>query len=191
MLSTAFVVLLSFFLPEGAEPYLSADSIYAEHKKADVTVSIFDDAFANQAVAEYRETLAAPETARAGVVVQAVKDSTIADRPAITVDYTKPALVAKLDDKGDVVVVKGVETTRQTYLDLGTQHFVLTVWSKVEGVDITGLSDRLVAEIIAGAGETDTPPKFLIGSAPIEEFAAAMTSETLGEPLRIDVKAGD
>lgn len=187
MLSTAFVVLLSFFLPEGAEPYLSADSIYAEHEKADVTVSIFDDAFAAQALAEYRETLAAPETARAGVEVQAVTDGTIADRAAVTVDYTKPALIAKLDDKGDVVVIEGVETTRQTYLDLGTQHFVLTVWSKEDGVDIPSLSDKLVAEIISGTGETDRTPKFLTNGKPIEAFAEAMTEDTLSAPLRIDL----
>lgn len=187
MLSSALVVLLSFFLPKGAEPYLSPSSIYAEHEKADVTVSIFDDALANQALAEYRETLAAPETARAGVVVQAISDSTIAERPAVTIDYTKPALVAKLDDKGDVVVIKGVETTRQTYLDLGTQHFVLTVWSKVDGVEIPALSDKLVAEIIAGTGQTATPPLFLTNGEPIEAFAEAMTDDFLSAPLRIDL----
>ena len=187
MLTSTLVVLLSFFLPSGAEPYLSAGSIYAEHEKADVTVSIFDDAFAAQAVAEYRETLASPETARAGVIVQAVSDSIIADRPATIVDYTKPALVAKLDDKGDVVVVEGLETTRQTYLDLGTQHFVLTVWSKVDGVDIPALSDKLVDELIAGEGETDVSPKFLVGGAPIEAFAETMTDGVLSAPLRIDL----
>jgi hypothetical protein len=138
-------------------------------------------------VAEYRETLVAPETARAGVVVQAVFDGTIANRPAITVDYTKPALVAKLDDKGYVVVVKGVETMRQAYLDLGTQHFVLTVWSKVDSVDIPALSDKLVAEFIAGAGETDATPRFLTGGEPIEAFAEAMTEDILTAPLRIDL----
>lgn len=187
MLSSTLVVLLSFFLPTGAEPYLSADSIYAEYENADVTVSIFDDEFANRAVAEYRETLTSPETARAGVIVQAISDTTVAERPATTVDYTKPAAVAKLDDKGDVVVVEGLETTRQTYLDLGSQHFVLTVWSKVDDVDVPALSDELVAQLIKGQGETDFLPKFLVDGAPIEVFAETMAEGLLSAPLRIDL----
>ena len=187
MLSSTLVILLSFFLPAGAEAYLSADSIYVEHKQADVTVSIFDDALAAQAVQQHRDTLAAPDTARAGVIVQSVADSIIADRAAVTIDYSKSALVAKLDDQGDVLVVEGLEQTRQTYLDLGAQHFVLTVWSKVDGVDIGALSDGLVAEIIAGEGETDRPPQFITGGAPIEAFSKTMTEDVLSAPLRVDV----
>ena len=64
---------------------------------------------------------------------------------------------------------------------------MLTVWSKVDSVDIPALSDKLVAEFIAGAGETDATPRFLTGGEPIEAFAEAMTKDILTAPLRIDL----
>lgn len=191
MLSTTLVVLLSFFLPKGAETYLAEGSVYAEYQQADVTFSIFDDALAMQAQAEYRETLAGPETARAGVVVSAITEDVIAGRPAVTIDYSKPAAVAKLDADGKVVVVEGLERTRQTYFDLGKQHLVLTVWTKVDEVDVSAISDEFVGQLLSGEGEAQEIPAFLAGGAPIEEFADTLTSDVLGQPLRVDVETSE
>ncbi len=190
MLSTAFVILLSFFLPQGAEPYLSEGSAYAEYRQADVTFLVFDDDLALQAQAEFRETLAKPETARASVTVAAITENVIAGREALTIDGSKPAAVAKLDADGKVVVVKGVERTRQTYFDLGEQHLVLTVWSKVDEVDVKAISGEFADQLLGGEGETVEVPSFLINGVPIEEIATTFTSDILGEPLRVDVNTG-
>lgn len=191
MLSTALVILLSFFIPAEAEVYLSEGSVYAEYREADVTFSVFGEALARQAQAEFRETLAKPETARAGVTVAAVTEGVIAGREAVTIDYAKPAAVAKLDADGKVIIVKGEERTRQTYFDLGAQHLVLTVWTKVDGVDVAAISDELVEKFLEGDGETLGVPAFLVGGVPIEDFAETLTSDVLVAPLRVDVNVGE
>lgn len=189
MLSAAFVILLSFFVPKGAEAYLAEGSVYVEYQKADVTFSMFDEGMAMQAQAEFRETHAQPETARAGVVVMSIEDRQIADRSAMTIAYSKPAAVVKLNASGDVIVVEGVERTRQTYIDLGAQFLVLTVWSKIDDVNVAAISEELVARVQAGEGEAREGPAFQIGGVPIEAFAATLASDILGEPLRVDVTA--
>ena len=187
MLTSIAAVLMSFFLPAGAEAYLSERSVYVAYQQADVTFSIFDEALATQAQDEFRVALERPEAARAGVVVSAIAEAVVAGRGAVAVDYSKPAAAAKLNADGDVVVMQGVERTRQTYVDLGAQHLVLTVWTKVDGVDVAATSDGLIAAFLSGGGEALDLPAFLVGGVPIEAFAETLTSDVLGAPVRVDV----
>lgn len=140
---------LALTLPAGAEIYLSEGSVYAEIGGADVTLSLFDDPLAAQAVREFRDTHANPSTARAGVTVTEVTTGRTAGYPSTSVGYAKPAMIAQLNDNGEVEIVQGVETTRQIYLDVGTVHVVLTVWSKAPEVDVDALAGELTTRLIA------------------------------------------
>ncbi|MEM7507171.1 MAG: hypothetical protein AAF415_10520 [Pseudomonadota bacterium] len=139
---------LALTLPAGAEIYLSEGSVYAEIDGADVTLTVFEDPLAEQAVGEFRETHDDPTTARAGVIVTEVQTGDIAGYPSTSVGYTKPAMVAQLNADGEVEIVQGVETTRQIYLDVGSVQVVLTVWSKMPEVDVGALAAELSSQLV-------------------------------------------
>ncbi|MEM7499360.1 MAG: hypothetical protein AAF371_15385 [Pseudomonadota bacterium] len=189
MIALLLATLLSVTIPEGAEPYLSDNSVYAEVEGADVTVIVFEAVLAAQAIAEFRETHEDPSTARAGVTVSRVDSGTIAGRPSTTIDYAKPGPVARMNADGQVEIVAGNERTRQVYLDLGGPHLVLTVWTKADEVDIEGLADRLASGIVAGEGATDGAVIMTLDGMPLGAAGESLADAPLAEPITIDVTA--
>ncbi|MEM8821853.1 MAG: hypothetical protein AAGE90_20410 [Pseudomonadota bacterium] len=189
MIAWVLATLLSVTIPVGAEPFLSEGSVYAEIEGADVTVLVFEKALAMRALAEFEETHADPSKARAGVTVSHLETGEAAGRPSTTVDYEKPAAVARLNDAGEVEIVPGVERTRQTYVDLGGPRLVLTVWTKDDAVDVVALSDRLIAEIVPGAGETEGAVGLTVDGQPLETAGETLWDDPLAQPLVIDLVA--
>ncbi|MEM7526751.1 MAG: hypothetical protein AAF416_03615 [Pseudomonadota bacterium] len=189
MLAFALATLLSVSLPEGAEPYLSEGSAYAEFQSADITITVFDAELAAQAIAEFRETFEKPETARAGVEVMAMEETTLAERPATLIDYRKPAAVARLTDEGEVEIVPGIERTRQIYLSLGGPSLVLTIWTKLDDVDIVAVADGLVASLVPGEGKTTGEIALMSGGEDLGTLGGKLADAPLAAPLVIDAVA--
>lgn len=185
----ALAVILSFMLPADAEPYLAADSAYAEIAKVDVTVSFFDNALAAQAKGEFKDGFENPETARAGVVVQKYEATNMGDRSGVLVEYTKPALVAALDENGEVKVVQGQELTRQIYVDYTGGSIVFTIWSKAEGADVDAVANAFLATIdLGGSDWSDSSTlRFEVDGADPQSFMDGLAGDALTAPQRIDV----
>ena len=185
------LAFLALTLPAGSELYLSEGAIYAEKDKVDVTLTFFEEALARQAIEEFQGTLDDPSTARAGVVVSHVKTAELAGRPATEVLYSKPAMVAQLNDAGEVEIVKGQETTVQTYIDLGETRLVLTVWTKREDADLAGLSGEITATLV----ETETVGDVTLGRITIDGRdvgeIADFPSDPLETPLVVEILRGE
>lgn len=190
MQTLSVLSLLSFLIPAGSELYIDDSTIYAERDRIDFTLSLFEDALAHQAIGEFTATHQDPEAARAGVAVQSVETSVMGAYPMVTIDYTKPALIATLTDTGEVKAVPGIETTRQVYIDLGAQQVVLTTWTKRQDADIAAVSDALVATIKAppSADEAGALVFTLDGKSP-QSAAETMTSAPLPLAARVEIDA--
>lgn len=184
-------LLLSFTLPAGGEVYLSEDSVYAEYKPVDFTLSVFDDALAGQAIAEYQQRMATPDPAGKEFGVKSIDEQEIAGYPAVTVDYVKPALVAKLDDQGKVIAVKGTEITRQVLIDMGDEQLVFTTWTKDETSDIAGISDQFIRSIIAGQGGDAKALDFKVGGMAIDVASETLGSGALATAVSVEVHSAD
>ena len=182
-------VLLSFTLPVGGELYLSEDSVYAEYKPVDFTLSVFSDKLAGQAIDEYKQRMAKPEPAGEEFGVKAIEHQQIAEYTAVTVDHVKPALIAKLDAQGKVITVRGIEITRQVLIDLGDEQLVFTTWTKDEAQDIPSISDAIVQSIVVGQGGEAKALEFRLNGMPIDEASQVIGSDPLAEPVSVEVHA--
>ncbi|MEM9765174.1 MAG: hypothetical protein AAF968_22185 [Pseudomonadota bacterium] len=189
MIAWMLATLLSVTIPAGAEPYLSDGSVYAEVEGVDVTVIVFEAALAQQAMAEFRETYEDPSKARAGVTVSRFERGEAAGRESTTIDYAKPAAVARLNDAGEVEIVPGTERTRQIYLDLGGPHLVLTIWTKDDAADIAALADRLLADIEPGEGLTSGAVLMTVDGQSLDAAGELLGTDPLSAPIDIDVSA--
>lgn len=186
---TLSALLFSFILPAGGELYVSDDSIYAEYKPVDFTLSIFDEALATQAITEFRTRAAQDDPAGPDFGVSDIVESVIAGYPSVTVDYSKPALRAELDSNGNVVAVKAREVTRQVYLDTGANHVVFTTWTKAADQDIPAISDGLIQSITAGSGREAVDVDFRLNGLDITAASEALSDDPAEEAVTVEVIA--
>lgn len=190
-LGLASALLFGLSLPQGVEIYASEDSVYAEHAAGtdapvDITLAVFGDALAAQAIAEYRTILT--EGAPDGRAVQAVEDTAVAGRPAVAVAHTKPAARAVLTASGEVAIEPAVERTRQVLVDVGAVHVVLTVWTKADAADIAALTDAILASVTAGdPGAEADAVDFTLDGLPAERAGEALGDGPQPAPVAVAV----
>lgn len=181
-------LLFSFTLPAGGELHLDEDSIYAEYKPVDFTLSVFDEALAAQAIEEFHTRAAQPDPAGPEFGVSGIVESLIAEYPAVTVDYAKPALRAELDGNGNVVAVKAREVTRQVYVDTGDVHVVFTTWTKADDQDVPAMSDRFIQSISGGGGKA-ADVDFQLNGLEINVASDTLGDAPLDAPVTVEVIA--
>ena len=190
---TISAMLLSFTMPAGGELYLSEDSIYAEYKPVDFTLSLFSEDLAARAIAEFRTRAVQPEPAGPEFGVKGIVEADVAGYPTVTVDYIKPAQRARLDDQDNVVLERALEVTRQVYIDLGETHVVFTTWTKADDQDIPAISDAFIDSISTNANASGEVVEidFLVNMLSMDDAQAAFGDAPLGEAVTVEIVSAD